>query len=39
MSQGYAALLEPEPEGVTVTFPEIGIGATYGETGRSAASG
>ena len=33
MSQGYAALLEPEPEGgFTVTFPDIGYGATYGDT-------
>jgi antitoxin HicB len=33
MSHAYAALLEPEPEGgFTVTFPEIGVGATYGET-------
>ena len=33
MSHVYAALLEPEPEGgFTVTFPEIGVGATYGET-------
>ena len=31
MSQGYAALLEPEPDGgFTVTFPDIGYGATYG---------
>jgi antitoxin HicB len=29
----YSALLEPEPEGgFTVTFPEIGFGATYGAT-------
>ncbi|HXO89248.1 MAG TPA: type II toxin-antitoxin system HicB family antitoxin, partial [Stellaceae bacterium] len=29
----YSALLEPEPEGgFTVTFPEIGFGATYGDT-------
>jgi antitoxin HicB len=33
MSHVYSALLEPEPEGgFTVTFPEIGFGATYGET-------
>src|SRR5580693_8718346 len=33
MSHVYAALLEPEPEGgFTVTFPEIGFGATYGAT-------
>ena len=33
MPHVYAALLEPEPEGgFTVTFPEIGFGATYGET-------
>jgi antitoxin HicB len=32
MPHVYAALLEPEPEGgFTVTFPEIGFGATYGE--------
>lgn len=33
MSHVYSALLEPEPEGgFTVTFPEIGLGATYGPT-------
>jgi antitoxin HicB len=33
MPQDYAALLEPEPEGgFTVTFPDIGYGATYGAT-------
>jgi antitoxin HicB len=33
MPHVYSALLEPEPEGgFTVTFPEIGFGATYGET-------
>jgi antitoxin HicB len=33
MSQGYAALLEPEPDGgFTATFPDIGYGATYGAT-------
>jgi len=33
MSQVYAALLEPEPEGgFTVTFPDIGYGATQGDT-------
>lgn len=33
MSHVYSALLEPEPEGgFTVTFPEIGFGATYGAT-------
>ena len=33
MSYVYAALLEPKPEGgFTVTFPEIGFGATYGAT-------
>jgi antitoxin HicB len=33
MPHVYAALLEPEPEGgFTVTFPEIGFGATYGKT-------
>lgn len=33
MPQAYAALLEPEPEGgFTVTFPDIGYGATYGAT-------
>jgi antitoxin HicB len=33
MSHVYSALLEPEPEGgFTVTFPEIGFGATYGKT-------
>jgi antitoxin HicB len=37
MSQGYAALLEPEPEGgFTVTFPDIGYGATYGATWEEA---
>src|ERR1700722_10902571 len=31
MSHDYIALLEVEPEGgYTVTFPEIGIAATYG---------
>lgn len=40
MSHVYAALLEPEPEGgSTVTFPEIGFGATYGATWDEAASG
>jgi antitoxin HicB len=33
MPRVYSALLQPEPEGgFTVTFPEIGFGATYGET-------
>ncbi len=33
MTHVYVALLEPEPEGAfTVTFPEIGYGATYGAT-------
>lgn len=33
MSHVYSALLELEPEGgFTVTFPEIGFGATYGAT-------
>jgi antitoxin HicB len=33
MSQGYAALLEPERDGgFTATFPDIGYGATYGAT-------
>ena len=33
MSHVYSALLKPEPEGgFTVTFPEIGCGATYGAT-------
>ena len=33
MPQGYSALLEPEPEGgFTVTFPDIGYGATHGAT-------
>ena len=33
MPRVYAALLEPEPEGgFTVTFPDIGYGATYGTT-------
>ena len=33
MPHVYAALLEPEPEGgFTVTFPDIGYGATYGAT-------
>jgi antitoxin HicB len=33
MPHVYAALLKPEPEGgFTVTFPEIGFGATYGAT-------
>ena len=37
MSHVYAALLEPEAEGgFTVTFPEIGFGATYGETWKEA---
>jgi antitoxin HicB len=37
MPQGYAALLEPEPEGgLTVTFPDIGYGATYGATWEEA---
>jgi len=37
MSQGFAALLEPEPEGgFTVTFPDIGYGATYGATWEEA---
>jgi predicted RNase H-like HicB family nuclease len=37
MWQGYAALLEPEPEGgFTVTFPDIGYGATYGATWEEA---
>jgi antitoxin HicB len=33
MPHVYSALLEPEPEGgFTMTFPEIGFDATYGET-------
>jgi antitoxin HicB len=37
MSHAYSALLEPEPEGgFTVTFPEIGYGATYGATREEA---
>jgi antitoxin HicB len=33
----YSALLEPEPEGgFTVTFPEVGIAATYGATREEA---
>jgi antitoxin HicB len=37
MSHVYSALLEPEPEGgFTVTFPEIGYGATYGATWEEA---
>jgi antitoxin HicB len=37
MSHVYSALLEPEPEGgFTVTFPEIGFGATYGATWEEA---
>ena len=37
MPHVYSALLEPEPEGgFTVTFPEIGFGATYGETWEEA---
>jgi antitoxin HicB len=37
MSHVYSALLEPEPEGgFTVTFPEIGVGATYGATWEEA---
>ena len=33
MPRVYAAPLEPEPEGgFTVTFPDIGYGATYGAT-------
>jgi antitoxin HicB len=39
MPHVYAALLEPEPEGgFTVTFPEIGFGATYGATWNEALS-
>jgi antitoxin HicB len=37
MPQDYAVLLEPEPEGeFTVTFPDIGYGATYGATREEA---
>jgi antitoxin HicB len=37
MPHVYAALLEPEPEGgFTVTFPDIGYGATYGATWEEA---
>jgi antitoxin HicB len=37
MSHVYSALLEPEPEGgFTVTFPEIGYGATWDEALRQA---
>lgn len=37
MPHVYYALLEPEPEGgFTVTFPEIGYGATYGATWEEA---
>jgi antitoxin HicB len=37
MPHVYSALLEPEPDGgFTVTFPEIGFGATYGETWNEA---
>jgi antitoxin HicB len=33
MPHTYSALLEPEPEGgFTVSFPEVGFGATYGAT-------
>jgi antitoxin HicB len=33
MPHVYSALLEPEPQGgFTVTFPEVGYGATYGAT-------
>jgi predicted RNase H-like HicB family nuclease len=33
MPHVYSALLEPEPEGgFTVSFPELGFGATYGAT-------
>jgi predicted RNase H-like HicB family nuclease len=33
MPHVYAAVLEPEPEGgFTVSFPDIGYGATYGAT-------
>jgi len=33
MPHVYAALLEPEPGGgFTVTFPDIGYGASYGDT-------
>jgi antitoxin HicB len=37
MTLKYSALVEPEPEGgYTVTFPEVGIGATYGTTMKKA---
>ncbi len=37
MPHVYPALLEPEPEGgFTVTFPDIGYGATYGATWEEA---
>src|SRR5947207_2700619 len=37
MSHVYPALLEAEPEGgFTVTFPEIGFGATYGASWEEA---
>ena len=37
MPHVYSALLEPEREGgFTVTFPEIGVGATYGATWNEA---
>jgi antitoxin HicB len=37
MPNAYAALLTPEPQGgFTVTFPEIGIGATCGATWEEA---
>ena len=37
MSHVYSALLEPEPKGgFTVTFPEVGYGATYGATWEEA---
>jgi hypothetical protein len=35
MSQGYAALLEPEPEGgFTVTFPDIGTARATAPRGK-----
>ena len=37
MTHDYIALLEVEPEGgYTVTFPEVGIAATYGENREEA---
>lgn len=33
----YPALFEPEPEGgFTITFPEAGIGMSYGDTSEKA---